>query len=395
MTGMGGDVYESLPDCPKDVLSAGVALEEEYEEYHEDDHDGDNAPESPYISGEREIDIHAEETRDHGQGKHDGAEVGEHLHDLVGLVGLQGVESLTETFDQFTVVFHHIEHLLVLVEDIAPVVVHLEYTAVGGVVVGDTFVVYEEFLAFYEAFNATALKHVEHAKLGFEGGVELDDVATVDGDVLDDALGLLVEDVEIDHIEVGAYGQDKLVGFLHQAVEDVVEKEVATGHVLEGVFVVLGKVFLRLVEEFVDYPMGFTDSDDIVPSPEELYFGDTHKTFLLVEIGEVQDKEEIIVVLVYLGTVVCFVAVLDVEGVEMVSINKEVVVVFRRIGDMLPLKAAVLNGFNHCRGPFLFSRSLRGQYFTFEYYLISASAKVLRKIELTKYLFDREIDIYP
>lgn len=77
----------------------GHATEEEDED---DGNEGEGTkynPKGDAIGSEGKVDVHAEETGDHGQGEHDGGEIGKHSHNLVGAICQQRVEGVRKTFD--------------------------------------------------------------------------------------------------------------------------------------------------------------------------------------------------------------------------------------------------------------------------------------------------------
>ena len=100
-------------------------VEEEDEGKGDEYHAANDTPECEDVGDEGEIEVHAEDSGDHRERQQDCVEDGEQSHDVVGAVGLQGVEGAGEAFDQLSVVLNRVEHLLVLVEDIAPVVFHV------------------------------------------------------------------------------------------------------------------------------------------------------------------------------------------------------------------------------------------------------------------------------
>ena len=84
--------------------------------------------------------------------------------------------------------------------------------------------------------------------------------------------------------------------------------------------VALGEVLLNVVEEFLDHPMGLAHGDDVVAPPEELHLADADGLVVAVEIGEMEDEEIVVVVLVDFGPLGGAAAVLDVKGVEMIVV---------------------------------------------------------------------------
>ena len=256
---------------------------------------------------ERKCHVHTVHACYHGKWQHGAGEDGEHRHYFVGAVGLQRVERLREAFDKFAVILHGVEHLLVLVEDIAPVVFHL--------------------LASGEALDAAAFELVEESDLRFEGGVEQDDVASGDGYLFDDGPCFLAENVVVDEVHFGADACDEGVGLGHEPVEDAVEQYVAGFEGGDGLFVVVGEAFADGLEGLFHGPVRLADGDDIVLSPEDFHLFDADEFVAFVEIGEMEDKEIVVVVLVDFWALVSAAAVFDVERVEVVGF-KQVAVVF-------------------------------------------------------------------
>lgn len=115
----------------------------------------------------------------------------------------------------------------------------------------------------------------------------------------------------------------------------------------DGLFVVVGEAFGDGFEDFFHHPVRFAEGDDEVFAPEDFHFFDAYEFVAFVEIGEVEDKEVVVVVFVDFGTLVGAAAVLDVERVEVVGVEQEAVVVFGCIGNVMPFKVLVLSSFYH------------------------------------------------
>ena len=142
--------------------------EQESQPYsHNRHHSNDN----PYCSSgafrdEREHHVHAKNTGDKRQRKYDRRNQSKNLHDFVRFICLHRVERLRETLDQIFIVLGHIPYLLVVVEDVAPVVFHI--------------------LQVTETSNLTCFEGVEHSQLRFEDSVHRDDILSRHTDSLDD-----------------------------------------------------------------------------------------------------------------------------------------------------------------------------------------------------------------
>ena len=93
--------------------------------------------------------------------------------------------------------------------------------------------------------------------------------------------------------------------------------------------------------------MRLADGDNEVLAPEYLDLTGADILVAFVEIGEMEYKEVVVVVFVYLRTLVCAAAVLDIEGVEIVILKQITEVIFGRIGYMFPFQGSVLDGLNH------------------------------------------------
>ena len=112
----------------------------------------------------RQVNVHAIQSCDEGQGQDDCGDDGQHPHDFIGPVRLQGIESGGKRRGKFLIVLNHIPHFLIKVQQVAPVVLHV--------------------LLLFESLDFARFKFVEHPKLWFEGGVQLDDVFPDDRNLL-------------------------------------------------------------------------------------------------------------------------------------------------------------------------------------------------------------------
>lgn len=81
------------------ILLLRLLVEEEDDDGGEDDERAEDDPEGRGARLEGKLHIHAEEAGDHRQRQHDGGEVGQHPHNLVGAVGQQRVEGLRQALD--------------------------------------------------------------------------------------------------------------------------------------------------------------------------------------------------------------------------------------------------------------------------------------------------------
>ena len=80
---------------------------------------------------------------------------------------------------------------------------------------------------------------------------------------------------------------------------------------------------LVFLKELRHAPRAFLDGDDVLLAPENLHLLDFHELVLTVEVGEMQDKEIIVVVNVDFRALVDGLAVFDVQRVEMESVFQE------------------------------------------------------------------------
>lgn len=69
-------------------LPAGLVVEEEDEDKGDEYHAADDTPEGEDVGDEWEVEVHAKDARDDGEGEEDCVENGEQSHDVVGAVGL-------------------------------------------------------------------------------------------------------------------------------------------------------------------------------------------------------------------------------------------------------------------------------------------------------------------
>ena len=214
---------------------------------------------------------------------------------------------------------------MVIVEDVAPVILHIV-----GI-----------------AFHHTRLELVEHPKLGFEHGVEQDDVLSCHRQPLAGPLRTCAEQFPVDQLQFQAHLAKQVNGFDHQLCEDEVEQSVGSTHFK---FFAAFILFKGVAEELIDNPMRLPDSDDEVLSPEEFYLPGPDKTVLRIELGEQQDEKVVVVIDVDLRPLVGLHTVLQVERMEMIGVLQERKILSRRVLQMLPFEPSYFDCFDH--GPF-------------------------------------------
>ena len=93
--------------------------------------------------------------------------------------------------------------------------------------------------------------------------------------------------------------------------------------------------------------MSLAHSDNIVTTPKDFHFTDTDEFISFVKIGEMKNKEIIVVVLVNFRTLVCPATVFDIKGVELIIFQKQTVIVLTWIRDVKPFYRLKLDCLNH------------------------------------------------
>ena len=258
----------------------------------DDDHDAGRDYKGLRLIGEGEIDVHAVDAGDEREGQHDDGDDGEDAHDLVDAVAGESIGSIGEAVDDFEVLVGDVAELEEVVDDIAKILLHM--LVQDGVVDG--------------------FELLDDGDLPADDAAEGDDIAAQEGELLDDAFGVRLEE--------GVFnGVDAPVDLVEDG-EDVVHKLVDEG--VEGVVGAASEQTLALVGgrlaafeggyEGLERPV--VDGDDVVWSEEEIHLAGAGELVAGIPEREVHDEEEVVVVLVELGAFDGADDVFEVEGVE-------------------------------------------------------------------------------
>ncbi len=128
-------------------------------------------------------------------------------------------------------------------------------------------------------------------QLGFEHGVQLDDVPPGNGDLFNGLLCPSAEQDIADPVDFNADAPYNLKGSAHQPVKDSIEQGIAGAYFELFVFFIL---LLSLGEHIGYHKMGLPYSDHIIFSPENLYLIGNKKFIRLIKIRKMKDHEIIL-----------------------------------------------------------------------------------------------------
>ena len=277
------------------------------------------AQKAPDAGVEREVDVHAPDAREQSQRQHHDAEGGQHAQDLVDAVREDRLVRVLERLHDLLVVLEHVPDALGRVDD----VVEVDLEVLGEVAL------------------LGALEVAQDGALRADDLAEVDDLLLRVGEVAHDLLGLALEDVLLEALELVADLAQHREAVVERVVDDLVE-EVARALREE----LLAHLLVRAaaLEQVLDRGDGrVRQRDQEVRPDEDVELGRVQAADRLVEHREVQDDEQVVVVLVDLRALVAREDVLVVERVEVEVLLEPGAVDRPRALDVQPAQAFELD----------------------------------------------------
>src|SRR5215203_274737 len=285
-----------LPQALPKALSEPLATAEVSDHADEDHgHDPEHGEEARLVPFARDPGVHPHHARDQGQRQDDHADCGQDPEDAVEAMGDHRLVGLLQRLGDLLVIFEHVPDPLVGVDDVVEVDLEVE---VGG-----------------EVALLHPLQFSQDRALRPDDFAEVDDLLLDVGDVADDLLGPLFEDLVLERVELVADLAQHREAVIEAVVDEPVEQ--IAGAAGEELFAQLlfGPAALEQVLDRLQRQV--RDRDHVVGPDEDVELAGAEAARLGVEDRQVEDDEEVVVVDVDLRPLVAREDVLEVKRVEL------------------------------------------------------------------------------